>query len=225
MSIILGNKNRYAKYLTDSEFNLHTYEEIVDSIAETFEVSLAQNGWEEKVQVIENDLFYADGYNYVIKPKFESDEIQVIGAEVKAASVANGEMTFEYESNNPTNDITLVITAIKGKQPEEKSNCTVYTSDAYKNDSSRIEFTPAIDLNEIFDKTRNGEIIYYLGTLKSDSHIDRIVQFTSTVTFYNNMPDNNEITFSFDGDDSNYIWGHFNDGQIWETENDWPWTF
>lgn len=110
--VINKNKNKIARYLTDSEFNLHTYEDVISSVIKTFDITLNKDNWEEQLQTIENELFLALGRSYLIKPKTEADEIQVIGAEVKAVEVLDGEMTFTYEGPAPTENISLIIKTI-----------------------------------------------------------------------------------------------------------------
>ena len=178
MSQILNkNKNRIAKYLTDSEFALHSFEEIKNLIEGyvtviSFDVSLSKDGWENKEQIVENDKFFAEGYSYTIEPKTVEDDIQWNGAGVKASSIADGEMTFVYDDPAPTQNISLVVTAQKAKI---ESSEVVYVFNSFINeltvDTSVTPnvYTPdsPISSAEITESMQNGVPVFLIDTFES----------------------------------------------------------
>ena len=175
MSQILNkNKNRVAKFLTDSEFGLHSFDDIkglIDGYAEvsSFEITLKKNDWSTKEQVIENDKFFATGYRYIISPKTSADNIQWLGAEASASAVEDGEMTFIYGGYDPTNDITLVITVEKilEESGDDSPSAIIYNSTATIvgtiPDQDAVNMDPDFTYNEVLEQIENGYIPFFIG--------------------------------------------------------------
>lgn len=112
MSTITNNISKYSKYLIDSKFGSHSYDDIVREISpELFSVVLPSSGWDEenKTQTIESDIFSTEGYIYTINILSDEDKAIWVGADVAFDSISDGAISFIYSAAKPVKDIILWI--------------------------------------------------------------------------------------------------------------------
>lgn len=110
--IVNLNQNLLAKYLVDSNFGLHTYDDIKqETSSELFKVTLKAADWNEetKEQIIESEVFLSEEYVYTISLLSSEDQIMWVGADISVASIDDGAATFAYTASKPTEDITIWI--------------------------------------------------------------------------------------------------------------------
>lgn len=214
MSKILNkNKNRVAKFLTDSKFGLHSYEDLLET---TIEVTLSKDAWEEQSQTIKNTAFFEKGYKYTIAPKTMADNLQWTGAEISASSVSTGEMEFTYAGYAPTSDITLLITMTGTKESEDEEDdspsAIVYSSTATIGgsvpDQDYVNMEPEITYSEVLQQIESGYIPFFIGQVHYENnygteYTDRIFQGfigISKTPFDGEVRDYIDITLNSDFD-------------------------
>lgn len=84
-------------------------DEIDDAKANAFTVTLTSAGWSSKAQTINNALFVANGFSYVITPASASFKAYA-EAQIYADDIStNGQATFHCE-NVPTSNLTVNVT-------------------------------------------------------------------------------------------------------------------
>lgn len=138
MSTIANNKNKYAKYLIDSKFNVHSYDDIIkDGSSELFSIVLSASAWdeEEKTQVVENEIFSSTGYVYTINIFSDEEKIQWVGADISVA-VEDGAAIFSYATSKPTSNINVWLVR---ENLEGESNVVCATNEIILDDQGNIE--------------------------------------------------------------------------------------
>lgn len=138
MSTVSNSLTKYSKYLIDSSFETHSYDDIVREISpELFSVVLPSSDWheEEKTQVIENEIFSSTGYVYTINIFSDEEKIQWVGADISVA-VEDGSAIFSYAASKPTSNINVWLVR---ESLEGESNVVCATNEIILDDQGNIE--------------------------------------------------------------------------------------
>lgn len=138
MSTITNNISKYSKYLIDSSFETHSYDDIVREISpELFSVVLLSSGWDEenKTQTIESDIFSNEGYIYTINILSDEDKAVWVGADIAFDSISNGAINFIYSAAKPVKDIVLLIE----KEPLIGESIIAYATNEVVVDANNVD--------------------------------------------------------------------------------------
>lgn len=146
--IVNQNQNLLSKYIVDSQFNTHTYEDMIPSV---FSVTLKASDWtEQKTQTVENEMFKAENCFYSASIPSSAERVQWVAADVNVGVVGDGEATFEYFVTKPTSDITLYITKelanLSGIVPARTTNVVVMSLET---DSTQKSYTSPIPFADL----------------------------------------------------------------------------
>ena len=133
-SIVKTKIDKYSRAIVDSDFNLHTWEEIANSSVsvEELPVTLLGGCWggyagdEEKTYyAVQSSFFVGEGYNYFMFPSSETID-NYAAASIMCESVSDGSVLLS-SGTDPENDIEVTFFRIEIEKDSPSTIRKVFT--------------------------------------------------------------------------------------------------